>query len=235
MPARGLTHARRLANAYWQHRFGLLLALLLAMIGGHPLLATLATRSGIAALETAVSALSWLLMVSLMALVAGVVRSRTRLILAALAIVYLVTVISVVPLAGFARDATREGAGITACVLGIYACGRHALRPGQVNEERIWAALDAYLLAGFALGSLYFTLETVWPDSFGAPDSMDLTPGKAVYFSFITLATVGYGDISPASDVTRGLAVLEAIAGQGYLAILVARLVSLRGGSDARE
>jgi len=48
-----------------------------------------------------------------------------------------------------------------------------------------------------------------------------------MYFSFVTLATLGYGDIVPRSDVARSLAIIEAVAGQLYLAAMVARLVSL--------
>lgn len=48
-----------------------------------------------------------------------------------------------------------------------------------------------------------------------------------MYFSFVTLATLGYGDIVPRSDVARSLAIIEAVAGQLYLAVMVARLVSI--------
>ena len=51
---------------------------------------------------------------------------------------------------------------------------------------------------------------------------------RFVYFSFVTLATLGYGDIVPLTATARGLAVIEAIGGQLYIAVLVARLVSLR-------
>ena len=50
---------------------------------------------------------------------------------------------------------------------------------------------------------------------------------RAVYFSFVTIATLGYGDIVPKSEVTQGMAVLQAVGGQMYLAVLVARMVSL--------
>jgi len=50
---------------------------------------------------------------------------------------------------------------------------------------------------------------------------------SAIYFSFVTLATLGYGDIAPRGDIARGLAIIEGIGGQLFLAVLVARLVSL--------
>jgi hypothetical protein len=57
------------------------------------------------------------------------------------------------------------------------------------------------------------------------PDQFSLT--QAFYFSFVTLATLGYGDVVPLGEVARGLAIIEAVAGQLYLAVMVARLVSL--------
>jgi hypothetical protein len=50
---------------------------------------------------------------------------------------------------------------------------------------------------------------------------------SANYFSFVTIATLGYGDIVPRSDVSRGLAIFEGVGGQLFLAVMVARLVSL--------
>ena len=58
--------------------------------------------------------------------------------------------------------------------------------------------------------------------------------GDAIYFSFVTLATLGYGDLTPATPVMRGLAVFEAIIGQLYLAIMVARLVGLQTALQSR-
>ena len=62
---------------------------------------------------------------------------------------------------------------------------------------------------------------------------MSLTDG--IYFSFVTLATLGYGDITPITPIARGLAVFEAIVGQFYLAVLVARLVGLRAAADTGD
>jgi hypothetical protein len=79
-------------------------------------------------------------------------------------------------------------------VLATVSTVRHALRPGAVDRERIFAALDAYLMAGVVFGVCYWVLEQSWPDSFGAPSTADLSLGRAIYFSFVALATLGYGD-----------------------------------------
>ncbi|MEW6268812.1 MAG: potassium channel family protein, partial [Thermodesulfobacteriota bacterium] len=113
---------------------------------------------------------------------------------------------------------------------------RFALRGPVVQTEHVHAALSAYLLAGVFAGVLYFALEHEAPGSLLAPDASPgtLTLPSAIYFSFVTLATVGYGDIVPRTDLARGLAIFEATAGQLYLVVMVARLVSLHARSDER-
>jgi hypothetical protein len=115
--------------------------------------------------------------------------------------------------------------------LAMAALARQAFRRGSIDGERIFAALDAYLLAGLVFGVCYLMLEQSWPASFGAPAANDLDLAGAVYFSFVTIATLGYGDIVPVSQSARGLAILEAVAGQLYIAVLVARLVGLHSVS----
>jgi hypothetical protein len=120
-----------------------------------------------------------------------------------------------------------ESLWVSASLLATAATVRYALRPGVVDAERIFAALDAYLLAGLVLGVCYLAVEQMWPGSFGPATGGEFDLDRAVYFSFVTIATLGYGDIVPVSEPARGLAVLEAVGGQMYLAVLVARLVSL--------
>jgi hypothetical protein len=117
-------------------------------------------------------------------------------------------------------------------VVGLMAAAnalRSTLRATSIESEHIYAALSAYLLAGISLGVLYLALERVWPGSLnygGAiPDNFVLADG--IYFSFVTLSTLGYGDFVPKTQVARGLAILEAVVGQLYLGVMVARLVSL--------
>jgi len=100
-----------------------------------------------------------------------------------------------------------------------------AFRAQSIDREHVYAALSAYLLAGIFFGVLYWVLEQIWPGTFAAPGHFSRM--SAIYFSFVTLATLGYGDIVPRSDVARGVAIVEGVGGQLFLAVLVARLVSL--------
>jgi voltage-gated potassium channel len=69
----------------------------------------------------------------------------------------------------------------------------------------------------------------------GGEPLVDFSIGTAIYFSFVTLATLGYGDIVPRSEVARGVAIVEAVAGQLYLAVMVARLISIFARPVARD
>jgi Ion channel len=117
-----------------------------------------------------------------------------------------------------------QGLWVVGCMLGMLATARHALRGGAVDAERIFAALDAYLLAGLVFGMCYWLLGRVDPVAF---NETDLSLARATYFSFVTLATLGYGDIVPRRELAQSLAIVEAVGGQMYLAVLIARLVSL--------
>jgi voltage-gated potassium channel len=100
---------------------------------------------------------------------------------------------------------------------------RSVLERGPVDADKLYAAVSAYLVLGLAFASFYEAIAIWQPAAFAGARASD---GDAlVYFSLVTLSTVGYGDIVPALPQTRVLAVSEAIAGQFYLAILLARLV----------
>jgi len=108
----------------------------------------------------------------------------------------------------------------------------YVLRNGRVTTDRIFASVCVYLLIGYAWTFAYVLVEELQPDSFlalshAAPNDYVSRVLQMRYFSFITLTTVGYGDIVPHSSWARTLAVLEAITGQIYLTVLVARLVGL--------
>lgn len=91
--------------------------------------------------------------------------------------------------------------------------------------DRVQGALSAYLLLGVTFSSIYELLEILAPGSLhfpsGAPQWSDY-----LYYSFVTMTTLGYGDIAPATVKAQSLAILEAAAGVMYMAVLVAWLVS---------
>lgn len=97
----------------------------------------------------------------------------------------------------------------------------------SVNSETLYAALSTYLLAGLFFGIIYVAIEFMQPGSFSGPD--EFNEASAIYYSFVTLATLGYGDFLPRSELARGVATFEVIGGQLYLAVMVARLIGAFG------
>jgi len=144
-------------------------------------------------------------------------------------------------LAVFLGDAFSTASHAIFTLVGILAAAnalRSALRATSIDSEHIYAALSAYLLAGLSFGVLYWALEHAWPGSlaYGGSSVTSFSESDGVYFSFVTLATLGYGDFVPKTEVARGLVILEAVAGQLYLGVMVARLVSLYvSGTDRKQ
>jgi len=120
----------------------------------------------------------------------------------------------------------------------------YVLRSGRVTADRIFAAICVYMLIGYGWAFIYALLDEIFPASFAALTDVDRhnyveRVMQFRYFSFMTLTTVGYGDVLPRSPAARTMAALEAVMGQIYLTVLVARLVGLHivhsHGSDSRE
>ena len=106
------------------------------------------------------------------------------------------------------------------------------LRQRTVTLDTIAGASCVYLFVGFLWASLFALLDHLQPGSIQFPAAWANAPPGAemaryVYFSFVTLTTLGYGDIVPATVDASGLVVAEAVVGQLYLTVLVARLVGL--------
>ena len=101
---------------------------------------------------------------------------------------------------------------------------------GRVDGNKIVGAVCIYLLLGLIWTTLYLMVSELVPGSFNglASSTWDETFPELVYFSFTTITTLGYGDISPSAPLTRFLALAEAIVGQFYIAVLVASLVGIR-------
>jgi amino acid transporter len=116
---------------------------------------------------------------------------------------------------------------------------RSVLRQRTITRETISMSVSVYLLLGLTWGLFYILLFDFQPHAFsfgGAPipSEQEINP-VLVYFSLTTLATVGYGDITPVTLQARYAAVSEGIAGQFYLAILVARLVGMQMSQSANS
>jgi voltage-gated potassium channel len=117
-----------------------------------------------------------------------------------------------------------------------------AILAKQASGDAIFGAVCGYLLLGIIWTLLYSAVETVFPGSFNLP-ALGGAEGMAArsdrgalgYYSFITLATVGYGDVTPTTPLTQTLAWMEAITGQFYLAILVAGLVGFKVTQSMRD
>ena len=136
------------------------------------------------------------------------------------------------------RGLAVAASAATSCflVLIVVTTGNVLLRAQRVTSDTILGGICVYLLLGMLWMSTYGLVEIVRPGSFllgGVPLGEAGTEldrfryAEILYFSFVTLTTVGYGDVTPASAAARSLAVGEAIVGQLYLAIFVARLMGL--------
>ena len=98
----------------------------------------------------------------------------------------------------------------------------------KITIDVIYGAVVVYLLIAFMWGLLYGLLESVQPGSFSlVPDQVQKGSLIFFYYSFVTITTLGYGEITPSTDIARSLAILEAVIGQIYLVVLVARLVGI--------
>lgn len=133
-------------------------------------------------------------------------------------------------LPGSASGLVAAGAAALALSALIAAILTQVFAAGPVNFRRIEGAIAAYLLIGIVFACLYDLVRGFDPGAFlhhgSAPDETGAVVSY-LFFSFVTLTTTGYGDIVPVHPIARSLAMLEALTGQLYLAILLARLVSL--------
>ena len=102
-------------------------------------------------------------------------------------------------------------------------------REGPITRQRVQGSIVLYLLLGMIWAEGYILAASLNPASFAGtlPEGRSALSAHLTYFSFVTLTTVGYGDILPASLVTRALANFEGLLGTLFPAILIARLVSM--------
>jgi hypothetical protein len=114
---------------------------------------------------------------------------------------------------------------------------RQVFREGPITLQRIQGAVAVYLLLGVAWAGIYELISGIWPGAFRfseAPRSRAELATSLAYYSFVTLTTMGYGDITPLHPVARSAAILEALTGQLFPAILIARLVAMELAARGR-
>jgi hypothetical protein len=211
-----------LRRAYWRRRYAVLF---------YSLLLTLALAPLLTALHFSANFLQIFLAFNLLVAVLGVRGGRWRTILVPLAAVAIG--LRAIPIGGSGELATGALViGGAVAVLAITGAVRFALGSSVIGAEQVYAALSAYVLAGLFFGVLHWEVAAAWPGSIGEAGAGGLpTPlslPTAMYYSFVTLATLGYGDVVPKSEVARGLAIFEAVGGQLYIAVTIARLVGAR-------
>ncbi len=115
---------------------------------------------------------------------------------------------------------------------------RYILRAPVVTFVVLCAAVSTYLMLGLLWALAYLLVASAQPNAFAfsQPNATSVMTGfNAFYFSFVTLSTVGYGDIVPVSRVARMLAAMEATLGTLYVAMLIARLVSMHASSQSER
>lgn len=157
---------------------------------------------------------------------AGLVSSRPRLV--QLILVALVGVASSVVL-DLERSAGAIGWLIQAAILSaiVVVVTKRVLAHDRVGIQTISGALCIYVLIGLVFGVLYGAFEAITDE----PVLRNSGEGSAdpIYYSFVTLTTVGFGDVTSSLDLVRRVTIMQAMVGQIFLATMVARLVSMFG------
>jgi hypothetical protein len=211
----------RLARTYSSHRYAALFYTLLLTLGATPLLTALHFNADLLQIFLAFSLLVALL---------DVPDQGWRIVLMLLAAVAVGLRVAPVSAVGVKAATGALVASSVIALLGAASAVRFAMRATVVDAEHIYAALSAYLLVGLCFGVLHWAIGITWPGSLvdaaaGGGTPAGLPVSTAIYYSFVTLATLGYGDVVPKTEVARGLAVIEAVGGQLYIAVMIARLV----------
>ncbi|MGV8075191.1 MAG: potassium channel family protein [Syntrophobacteraceae bacterium] len=227
-----MTSLQPLVSKYLQHRFAWLFFSLLLTLSAAPVLSSLGLRFNYAEL---------FLLINLIAATFSMGTGRS------IHIGLVFVILAVVTRSGYGIFGIGEllpasqAIAAWACIMCSFGLIRFIFSRGTVDTERIFSCLSLYLLIGLVFGLLYLVAEELLPSSLvvqvkSGNESEHIQMAHTVYFSFVTLGTLGYGDIVPVGGVVRALAITEAMLGQMYLAVVVARLVALyRGSAESNE
>jgi hypothetical protein len=118
-----------------------------------------------------------------------------------------------------------------------WVVARATFAPGRINYHRVVGAVLLYLTVAVIFAALFTFVGTLHPQAFAGMEVEDspALASRLIYFSFATLTTTGYGDVSPIDPIARSLCNLEAVFGQLYPATLLARLVTLQLAHQDRD
>jgi hypothetical protein len=213
------------AGWFAAHRYAILLSALTLLLVTAPALETI-TEGGWRPAVVAAKAVKWALL--FFACILAVGRSHTLVALAMAALTGLA--LEGLDTLGLGQTIPSAGRAIFACAMITWAVVhllRRTFSAQVVRTSNLHAAAAIYLLLGFAFANAYQILHVLQPGAFHFPEGTGAGENVFFYFSFITLATVGYGDVVPVSGTARMLAVTEALAGQVYLVVSLSRLVGL--------
>jgi len=127
-------------------------------------------------------------------------------------------------------------------LLGVFFMGflvwrilKDVIDGSRISSEKVYGAVCAYLLISLLFAGIYGFIALANPDAFAVSEPLRMAMGGLhdpdkndvfTYFSFVTMTTLGYGDISPVSTAARTVAWIQAVIGQLYIAITIAALVS---------
>jgi hypothetical protein len=127
---------------------------------------------------------------------------------------------------------TRAGVALVATLLLLAIVGKRVFASGRITMDRIMGAIAFYLIVGIVWANAYEIVALSDPSAFSGVADQRRGMERWYYFSFVTLTTVGYGDVTPLARAARALAMLEALIGQLYPAIILGRLVTLQTSAD---
>lgn len=105
-------------------------------------------------------------------------------------------------------------------------------RRGSPSNDTVYGGICVYILLGYCFALVFMLLETLSPGSFyyahSTPAGIAQTQSQLIYFSFVTLTTLGFGDITPLTPPAKSLVMIEAVVGPMFVAVFLARLVGVR-------
>jgi hypothetical protein len=217
-----------LAHHNWPGRFTVLLVAILLLLVTQPLFSRHAFAQNLAT-----ATISFVLLAALYAL------SSTRIFFAIALVLLVPSVGGRLALLFTPNTAVEVVSAISSCLflaVTVIALVSRLFIVRSVTLDTISAAICAYLLMGVAFAYAFAAVELQNPASFSATLFQKAVGNTApliaslhsfIYYSFVCLTTTGFGDISPVSEGARSLSVMESVIGQLYVAILIARLVSL--------